>query len=135
MLQMLFERQRYQEAEQVIHRLDSVQTPLTPEIDKEKAQIEVIWGVFDRALECAGSAYNPASDDYREHVWHGQVLKLLARRAQREGHQDKLAEIARQAEKSFRRLPDRPQRGGVPRGVGPIAGGDGPTGQGPHRRQ
>ncbi len=46
LLQMLFERQRYQEAEQVIHRLDSVQTPLTPEIDKEKAQIEVHLGRF-----------------------------------------------------------------------------------------
>ena len=102
LLQMLFERQRFQEAEQVIHRLDSSQTPLTAEIEQKKAEIFALWGDFERALECAKTAYNPAADDYREHVWHGQVLKLLVRRAQREGHQDKVAEIAQQAEDSFR---------------------------------
>ena len=55
------------------------------------------------ALELANRAYNPASNDYRDHVWHGQVLTLLARRAQQEGHQDKLPEIAEQAEESLRR--------------------------------
>ena len=124
LLQMLFERQRYQEAEQVIHRLDSSQTPLTPEIEQDKAEIFALWGDFDRALECANSAYDPASGDYRDHVWHGQVLKLLARRAQREGHQDKLPEIAQAGrEIAPPRLPNRPQRAGVPRGAGAIAGG------------
>ena len=93
-------------------------------------------GDFDRALESAKEAYNPASGDYRDHVWHGQVLRLLARRAQREGHQDKLAEIARQAEKSLRRACQiAPNSGGVPRGAGPIAGGDQPDGKGPHGRR
>ena len=103
LLQMLFERQRYQEAEQVIHRLDNSQTILSAEILQQKAQIFALWGDFNRALEFARDAYDSSSNDYREHVWHGQVLKLLARRAQREGHKDKLPEIARQAEESLRR--------------------------------
>ncbi|MEI8375716.1 MAG: tetratricopeptide repeat protein, partial [Planctomycetota bacterium] len=103
LLQMLFERQRYQEAEQVIHRLDSNRTPLTSEIEQKKAEIFTLWGPFDRALDSASSAYNPASEDYRDHIWHGQVLKLLARRAEQEGHLDKLQDIAQSAEKSLRR--------------------------------
>ena len=86
----------------MIHRLESSQTPVTPDITKNEAQIFALWGDFNRALECAASAYNPSSRDYSEHLWHGQVLKLLARRAQREGHLDQLPEIARQAEDSFR---------------------------------
>ena len=103
LLQMLFERQRYQEAEQVIHRLETSPTPLTPDVLAKEAEIYAVGGDFDRALDCARQAYDPASGDYREHVWHGQVLNILARRAQREGHQDKLAGIAAQAEKSLRR--------------------------------
>ena len=111
LLQMLHDRQRYQEAEQVIHRLDSDQTPLTRDIKVTEANILVPFSEFDRALELANNAYNPASGDYRDHLWHGQMLTVLARRAQQEGHLDKLPEIARQAEDSLRRaMPDRPQR-------------------------
>ena len=103
LLQMLYERQHYDEAQQVIHRLDSNETLLTPDIKEYVAVILASGGEFDRALEAANEAYDPASDDYRDHVWHGQVLKLLAGRAQREGHQEKVAEIAQRAEKSLRR--------------------------------
>ena len=56
--------------------MDSNQTPLTREIERNKAQILPLLGDFDRALECANSAYDPASSDYREHVWHGQLLNI-----------------------------------------------------------
>ncbi len=102
LLQMLYERQRYHDAEQVIHRLDSNQTAVSTDVAKEEIQFFMTWGKFDRALELANAAYNAASEDYREHVWHGHVLKLLARRAQREGHPDKVPEIARKAEESLR---------------------------------
>jgi len=102
LLQMLYERQRYQEAEQVIHRLDSSQTLLTHDIEQKKAEILSLWGGLERALDSANAAYNPASDDYRDHIWHGQILKLLAGRAAQEGHPDKVQEIAQQAEKSLR---------------------------------
>ena len=103
LLQMLDERQRYQEADRVIQRLDSSQTPLTPEIDRQVAEILVKSGEFDRALESANRAYDADSGDYREHVRHGQVLRLLARRAQQEGHQVELPRIAEEAEKALRR--------------------------------
>ncbi|MGA2255636.1 MAG: tetratricopeptide repeat protein, partial [Thermoguttaceae bacterium] len=103
LLEMLFKRQRSKEAEQVIALLDSAQTPLTPEIGKEETEIFALFGDFNRALESANNSYDPASDDYRDHAWHGKVLKILARRAKLEGHQDKLPEIKRQAEQALRR--------------------------------
>ncbi|MGO9110050.1 MAG: tetratricopeptide repeat protein [Thermoguttaceae bacterium] len=103
LLQMLYQRQRYQEAKQVIDRLETDQTPLSPEIKVQEADILSQWGDFDRALESASRAYNPASEDYRDHVWHGQKLTVLAHRGQQEGHLDKLPEITQQAEASLRR--------------------------------
>ncbi len=101
LLQMLYEQQHYQEAKQVIERLGNNQT--TREIVDREAQILSVWGEFDRALESVKRAYDPASGDYLDHVLHGQRLTLLASRAQREGHLDKLPEIARQAEEALRK--------------------------------
>ena len=81
---------------------------MTPDIQQKEAEIFALGGDFDRALEISTKAYDPDSDDYRDHVWHGQVLKLLARRAKREGHQDKLPAIARQAEESLRQASKSP---------------------------
>ena len=100
---MLFERQRYTEAEQVIHRLDSSQAPLTAVVARQESQIFALWGDFDRAVQLASAAYDPASQNYRDHVWYGQVMKLLARRAQREGHPEQLPDIVARAEKALRR--------------------------------
>jgi cellulose synthase operon protein C len=103
LLQMLFERQRYQEAAQVAQRLDRSQTPLNAEIGKEVAQIFVYGGDFHRALEYAIKNYNPSSDDYHEHVWQGQILTILARRARQEGHPDQLQDIKTRGEKALLR--------------------------------
>ena len=122
LLQMLFQRQRYQEAEQVIHRLDSEQVVVTAAIVKQEAQILAIWGDFDMALECALKAYDPNSSDYGDHLWQGQVLRILARRAQVEDHPEKLGEILGRAEAALRRaIERRAQRARLPRGAGAIA--------------
>ena len=65
LLQMLYERQRSQEAEQVLRRLDSSQTLLPAGVEHQAAQILALWGNFDRALQSANEAYNPASDNLR----------------------------------------------------------------------
>ena len=101
LLQMLFERQRYQEAEQVIHRLDSSQTPMTPEIEKERPRSGP-WGDFDRALEIAERAYNPDPATTATRLARPGA-ETAGPRAQREGHPDKLPKIAAEAEDSFRR--------------------------------
>ena len=103
LLQMLFERQRLPGSRAGDSPAGQRANAPDPRDRQGKGPNRGHLGRFRPHPGMSGSAYNPASDDYREHVWHGQVLKLLARRAQREGHQDKLAEIARQAEKSFRR--------------------------------
>ena len=98
LLQMLYDRQRYQEADQVIQSLDSGQTALTPEIDSIRTRILAQWGPFDQAWESANRAYDANSTDYRDHLWHGRELMLLVRRAELEGHPDELPKIAEQAE-------------------------------------
>ena len=103
LLKMLFERQRYEEANQVIHRLDRNQVSVSQDILKTETDLYAIWGPFGRALECATSAYDPDSGDYNEHLWHGRVLKILARRARLEGHEDQLPKILADAEESLRK--------------------------------
>ena len=54
-------------------------------------------------METVNLAYNRASNDYRDHVWYGQMMTSLARRAQQEGHPEALPEIERKAEEALRR--------------------------------
>ncbi len=101
LLQMLYERQRYQDAREVIHRLESTQTSLTSDIIETEANIFVRWGDFEKAKASANRAYNPASNDYQDHLWYGQMMTRLARRAQQEGHRENLPEIQDKAEKAL----------------------------------
>ncbi len=103
LLQMLYDRQDYQEADQVLQSLDSGQTALTFDIENIKTRILAQWGPFDQAWESANRSYDPESSDYSHHLWHGRELILLVRRAQLEGHPDELPKIAEQAEQALRR--------------------------------
>jgi len=103
LLQILYERQRFRDADQVILQLESNHTPLTPEIAGKEQEILAFQGDFNRALESANKYYDSNSNDYLDHVKHGRVLAVLTRRAKLEGHQDKLPEIKEQAEHAFRR--------------------------------
>ena len=102
LLQMLLERQRYQEAAQVAIRLKSRQAALTPEIASDMARVSITWDDFGLALQNAQRVHYPDSQDYRDHLWYGQLMRNLVRRAQQEGRQDKLAEVAKSAEDAFR---------------------------------
>ena len=101
LLRMLSESQRYDEAKKVILRLDTNQIHISPELMQIVAQIFGTSGDLDRALDYANKGYKLESDDYNDHLWHGQILRILFRRAQLEGRPDKLPEIFTGAQKSL----------------------------------
>lgn len=103
LVQMLYDRHRYKEAEEVFHRLENSRTEISSDLQQKLTDIDVQVGDFERALQDAKRSYAPASSDYHEHLWHGQVLRALARRARQEGHADKLNAIVANAEASLRK--------------------------------
>ncbi len=103
LLQMLFQRQRNQEAEDVVYRLEKSQAAMSPDVKRSVTSIDVHSADFDIALKNAKKNYDPGSDDYGEHLWHGQILMILARRARLENHLKELPEIVAAAEQSFRK--------------------------------
>jgi cellulose synthase operon protein C len=103
LLQMLFQRQRYQDAEQVMRRLERNEVAVSQDIVELETRFEALWGQFDRAVQAAGKGYDPAVEDYRVHLQQGRILRVLAQRARMEGHQDRLPEIVASAEKALRR--------------------------------
>jgi tetratricopeptide (TPR) repeat protein len=103
LLQMLRQRQRYQDAEQVIRRLENNRVSVSQDARKSEAWIFALGGEFEKAVQSAEKGYDDRSDDYRDHLWHAQVLRILARRARLEGHADQLHKIVAGAEQSLRK--------------------------------
>ena len=103
LLQMLKERQLYQEAEQVLSRLESNKVDLSTDLVRTNVDIETHYGSLDKALDIANRGIDEKSDDYRDHLWHGQMLRTLAGRARAEGRSEQCAMVVAAAEKSLRK--------------------------------
>ena len=100
-VQLLYEHQRYLEADRIIRRLEEQQTPFSAELGRMAAEVSLRLENFDRALEMARQAAT-GSDDHRDHTWLGQVLAVLGRRAEADGQTAKSQEMLREAEKEMR---------------------------------
>jgi tetratricopeptide (TPR) repeat protein len=77
-VQMLYDRQRYPEAEVVIQRLPEG-TPLSGDLRRLAAQVSLQGGDAKRALDLAGKAVAADSTDHRDYVWLGQMLWAASR--------------------------------------------------------
>ena len=84
-VQMLYERRRFVEADQIIRRLPE-QAPVSGELVKLAAEISLRRQDAQRALELAQSAVAAESPDSRDHVWVGQVLWAVGRHDEAERH-------------------------------------------------
>ncbi len=102
LLQMLKERQRYDLEQQVLDRLKTNQVDLSNDLERELVDVVTLHGGLDQALQLANRGYNPNSDDYRDHLWHGQMLRTLASRARAEARFEQATAIVAAAEKSLR---------------------------------
>jgi tetratricopeptide (TPR) repeat protein len=102
-VQLLFQDQRYAEADKLLRRLDQEEVPLTPELTRLWVQLLIQRGEFDLAVTKARQTVSEKSDDYNEYLWLGQILGIAARRAKTEGKTTQAADLAAEGEKSLRR--------------------------------
>ncbi len=101
LLQLLYERERFVEAERVIRRLEEVRGPFSSDLVRLASEIYLRLEEFDRALELARESAR-ISHDYRDHIWLGQVLGILGMRAKAAGQVAAGESFLQEAEKEFR---------------------------------
>ncbi len=73
LVQLLYKRQRYDEAEKEIARLQR-EVQNAPELQRLAADISLRNQDLDRAITLAKQAVSTDSKDYRDHLWLGQML-------------------------------------------------------------
>jgi tetratricopeptide (TPR) repeat protein len=103
-VQLLRQKQRYAEAAGLLHDLQQRQTAFGSDLVKMNVEIET-WGgdTLDQAVHDAERSVNIDSQDFRDHLWHGQILGVLAERAKTEHRPEKAGELQDNAEKALRR--------------------------------
>ena len=101
-VQLLFAKQRYDEAQQLLRQFEQQQVNFSPDMNRLTASVALQKKEFDRAVETARKAA-AGSKSHETHVWLGQVLGVVARQAKTDGQSKKAAELAAEAEKAFRR--------------------------------
>ena len=102
-VQLLFQKQRYADADQLLRQLEKQQMPFSADMSRAGAEVALRQGEFGRALDMARKAASSKSKNFQEHVWLGQVLSIIGRRAKAEGHAKESEELLGDAEKSLRR--------------------------------
>jgi tetratricopeptide (TPR) repeat protein len=85
LVQLLYERQRYVEADEVIRKLPE-QAPISGDLAKLAAEMSLRNQDAERALELAQLAVSADSRSYQDHVWLGQILWALGRNDEAEKH-------------------------------------------------
>ena len=102
-VRLLYQRQRYAEADRLFRRLMDKEVLLTDDLNRDWTDILMNKGDFWTALERIKNAVPESSRDYHMHLWRGQVMALLARRAKVEGKAEIAADTRAEAEKSLRK--------------------------------
>ena len=103
LLQMLKERQLYDLEQQVLRRLERNRVDLSDDLKRANVEVVTLYGPLDDALRIANQGYDDHSPDYRDHLWHGQMLRTLAARARAEARFEQSTAIVTAAEKSLRK--------------------------------
>jgi tetratricopeptide (TPR) repeat protein len=91
LVQLLYQRQRFDEADQEIRKLQKQSQQMSAELQRLAADVSLRNQDPIRAVEMALQAVSADSTDYRDHIWLGQVLAA--------GGEPR----AREAEEHFRR--------------------------------
>jgi tetratricopeptide (TPR) repeat protein len=73
LVQLLFSRQRYQEAEQEIHKFQKT-APFSSDVQRLVVVLSLQNQNYSRAEQLVQQSVAADSQDYREHLWIGQVL-------------------------------------------------------------
>jgi tetratricopeptide (TPR) repeat protein len=99
LVQLLYLRQRFDEADQEIRKLQKQTQQMSAELQRLAADISLRNQDPIRAVEMALQAVSADSSDYRDHVWLGQVLAASgeARAKEAEDHLRRAVELDGQA--------------------------------------
>jgi tetratricopeptide (TPR) repeat protein len=83
LIELLFQRQRYAEAEDAINKLQE-RAPISSAVQKLAAEIALRGSNPDRALAWANKAVPANVKDYRDQIWLGQFLWAAGRKTEAE---------------------------------------------------
>lgn len=78
LLALLWDRERYGEADEVIHKLQQA-GPISDSLQKLAAEISLFNQNSERALDLARNAVPEDSRNYEDHLWRGRILSSLGR--------------------------------------------------------
>jgi cellulose synthase operon protein C len=92
LVQLLFERQRYTEADDILRRLHA-QSPISNDLQRLAAEVSLRLDA-DRALALARGAVNPNSADYKERLWLAQIQSAVGKADAAEKEFEQVATIA-----------------------------------------
>jgi cellulose synthase operon protein C len=102
-VQLLFQKQRYKDADNLLQQVDRMQIRITPEITQLWAQLLLQQGKFDLGIAKAREAVSEKSTDYADHLWLGKILSLAAQRAKEQNQSKDFKSLSAEAEQSLRR--------------------------------
>jgi cellulose synthase operon protein C len=111
-IELLNSRQRYAEADQILRRLEQQPTMISNELERLASEVSARLENLDRALAIA-TKVAADSQEWRDHVWLGQLQGLLGSRALTASRLDEAKDRLAAAEKSLREAvrlkPDEPE--------------------------
>ena len=83
-VQLLYKHQRFTQADQVIRRLQAQQQePFSSDLVRLAANVSMRLEDYGRAIDLARQAAGK-SQNYQDHIWHGQVLAMAGQRKEAE---------------------------------------------------
>ena len=98
---LLYRRQRYGEADQIIRRLEEEQGPFLADLARMASELSLRLGDSSRALEIARQVAEK-SNDHRDHIWLAQILEGLGLSAKSDERTDESQSALREAEATLR---------------------------------
>jgi tetratricopeptide (TPR) repeat protein len=99
---LLYSRQRYAEADAMLHRLEQRDPVLLPELGRLASEVSLRLENADRAVAIARQAAEQ-STDWVDHLWLGEVTSFLSQRAEANHRAKEAQDYFREAEKAFRK--------------------------------
>lgn len=98
---LLSKQGRFREASNVFQLLEGRRMSLSSEAGREMRDVTAISGDYQKALELARQVAAD-SDDYRDHVWLGQILRMTGQYAKAQGRTDESDKALAEAEQALR---------------------------------
>ncbi len=105
-MQILYQTQQYNEADQRFRWLESQRTPLPRDLIQIWAGVALQRQDYDRATALLKKFTSIELKDSQEMVWAGQIMSVLGREAKAKGRDKDAAKLLNDAEKWLRRAVD-----------------------------